>query len=139
VKIAMLFWFTFYCDLFELRFQSFKDKTIVKEVIHFCFTIILFWLQNKRNFDLKPFIEFWHRDFPQTVTNNNCVTVERFYFIRWIRTSFSPPFRWAMVTIATLGKAFVTFSFAAIYLYTAELYPTVLRTTGMGISSFAAR
>jgi OCT family organic cation transporter-like MFS transporter 4/5 len=46
---------------------------------------------------------------------------------------------WAVATISTLGKAFVTFSFGTIYLYTAELYPTVLRTTGMGASSFMAR
>ena len=50
-----------------------------------------------------------------------------------------PDWNWAVITIATLGKAFVTFSFGTIYLYTAELYPTVLRTTGMGISSFMAR
>jgi hypothetical protein len=50
-----------------------------------------------------------------------------------------PDWHWAVVTIATLGKAFVTFSFGTIYLYTAELYPTVLRTTGMGIASFMAR
>ena len=50
-----------------------------------------------------------------------------------------PIWGWAVVVISTLGKAFVTFSFGAVYLYTAELYPTVLRSTGMGTSSFMAR
>ncbi|XP_069464972.1 solute carrier family 22 member 7 isoform X2 [Ambystoma mexicanum] len=42
-------------------------------------------------------------------------------------------------TIAILGKAFSEASFACIYLYTAELYPTVLRQNGIGYNAFSAR
>lgn len=53
--------------------------------------------------------------------------------------SDNPDWAWAKVAIARLGKAIITFCFAAVYLYTAELFPTVMRTTGLGTSSFMAR
>ncbi|XP_076026620.1 solute carrier family 22 member 6 [Genypterus blacodes] len=40
---------------------------------------------------------------------------------------------------ACLGKAFTSASFTTVYLYTGELYPTVLRQTGMGFVSTMAR
>jgi OCT family organic cation transporter-like MFS transporter 4/5 len=46
----------------------------------------------------------------------------------WIKTSF-----------AMTGKFFITCSFGIIYLYTCEVYPTVVRTVGLGSSSMAAR
>ncbi|KAM9728945.1 LOW QUALITY PROTEIN: solute carrier family 22 member 6 [Menidia menidia] len=42
-------------------------------------------------------------------------------------------------TLACLGKAFTSASFTTVYLYTGELYPTVLRQTGMGLVSTMAR
>lgn len=42
-------------------------------------------------------------------------------------------------TLACLGKAFTSASFTTVYLYTGELYPTVLRQTGMGFVSTMAR
>jgi OCT family organic cation transporter-like MFS transporter 4/5 len=41
--------------------------------------------------------------------------------------------------LSQLGKFGVTCAFAIIYVYAAELYPTVLRSTGMGMSSVMAR
>ena len=55
------------------------------------------------------------------------------------RDNPDPIWSYAVVVISTLGKALVTFSFGTIILYTAELYPTVLRNTGMGMASFMAR
>ncbi|XP_072231645.1 solute carrier family 22 member 6 [Leuresthes tenuis] len=42
-------------------------------------------------------------------------------------------------TVACLGKAFTSASFTTVYLYTGELYPTVIRQTGMGFVSTMAR
>ncbi|XP_069092490.1 solute carrier family 22 member 7-like isoform X1 [Pleurodeles waltl] len=41
--------------------------------------------------------------------------------------------------IAILGKGFSEAAFTTAFLYTAELYPTVLRQTGLGLTSFVAR
>jgi len=41
--------------------------------------------------------------------------------------------------VSVLGKFFVTGAFAVIYLYAAELFPTMLRQTGLGSSSMWAR
>ncbi|KAJ1147821.1 hypothetical protein NDU88_000676 [Pleurodeles waltl] len=42
-------------------------------------------------------------------------------------------------TIATLGKGFSGAAFTVLYLYTAELYPTVLRQNGIGYNLFLSR
>ncbi|XP_077095524.1 solute carrier family 22 member 7b.1 isoform X2 [Siphateles boraxobius] len=41
--------------------------------------------------------------------------------------------------IAVLGKGFSEASFTCVFLYTTELYPTVLRQNGLGYSSFVGR
>lgn len=41
--------------------------------------------------------------------------------------------------LACLGKGFTSASFTVVYLYTGELYPTVIRQTGMGLVSTMAR
>ncbi|XP_062242919.1 solute carrier family 22 member 7-like [Platichthys flesus] len=41
--------------------------------------------------------------------------------------------------VAALGKMFAEAAFTTVYLYTTELYPTVLRQNGLGYSSFMAR
>ncbi|CAL1547600.1 unnamed protein product [Lymnaea stagnalis] len=46
---------------------------------------------------------------------------------------------WINLGLSLLGKFAVTVGFTTIYLYTPEMYPTVLRNTGFGISSVAAR
>uniref|UniRef100_A0A3P8XCI0 Major facilitator superfamily (MFS) profile domain-containing protein n=1 Tax=Esox lucius TaxID=8010 RepID=A0A3P8XCI0_ESOLU len=41
--------------------------------------------------------------------------------------------------LAMVGKFGITASFAVLYVYTAEIFPTVLRQTGIGVSSMFAR
>ncbi|XP_053505506.1 solute carrier family 22 member 6 [Ictalurus furcatus] len=41
--------------------------------------------------------------------------------------------------LAVLGKGFTSASFTCVYLFTGELYPTVIRQTGMGFASTMAR
>ncbi|XP_072317068.1 solute carrier family 22 member 6 [Eucyclogobius newberryi] len=41
--------------------------------------------------------------------------------------------------LACLGKGFTSSSFTTVYLYTGELYPTVIRQTGLGLVSTMAR
>ena len=47
--------------------------------------------------------------------------------------------QWMTTALAMVGKLGVSSSFAVIYLYTAELYPTVLRNFGVGCGSMFAR
>ncbi|KAL3210151.1 hypothetical protein MRX96_037377, partial [Rhipicephalus microplus] len=42
-------------------------------------------------------------------------------------------------TLVTIGKCFITASFAIIYLYSAEVFPTSHRNTAIGIGSMSAR
>ncbi|XP_069036300.1 solute carrier family 22 member 6 [Lepisosteus oculatus] len=42
-------------------------------------------------------------------------------------------------TLAVLGKGLTSSSFTCVYLYTGELYPTVIRQTGLGFGSTMAR
>ncbi|XP_058871951.1 solute carrier family 22 member 6-A [Acipenser ruthenus] len=42
-------------------------------------------------------------------------------------------------SLAVLGKGCLSSSFTCVYLYTGELYPTVIRQTGMGFGSMMAR
>lgn len=46
---------------------------------------------------------------------------------------------WLRITLAMLGKFFVCCSFDTVYVYSAEIYPTVLRNIGIGISSMFGR
>lgn len=45
----------------------------------------------------------------------------------------------AATTIVMLGKLFIAGSFAVIYNYSAELFPTVVRNSAMGLGSMCAR
>lgn len=53
---------------------------------------------------------------------------------------FVPQDKWiARTIVAVLGKAMSEASFTIAYLYTTELYPTVVRQNGLGYTSFLAR
>ncbi|XP_064173876.1 solute carrier family 22 member 7-like [Anguilla rostrata] len=53
---------------------------------------------------------------------------------------FTPAYLWIFRTVfAVLGKTFSETSFTTVFLYTAELYPTVVRQNGLGYTSFVAR
>jgi OCT family organic cation transporter-like MFS transporter 4/5 len=41
--------------------------------------------------------------------------------------------------MSMVGKLFVVISFSGIYVFTSEVFPTEVRTTGMGAASFVAR
>ena len=45
----------------------------------------------------------------------------------------------AVIAITMIGKFFIAGSFAIIYNYTAELFPTVVRNTALGVGSMCAR
>jgi len=42
-------------------------------------------------------------------------------------------------TLTMIGKAAITYSYALIYLYTPEIYPTVVRGAGLGIGTLMSR
>ncbi|XP_041351234.1 organic cation transporter protein-like [Gigantopelta aegis] len=46
---------------------------------------------------------------------------------------------WITVTLSMIGKLGASAAFAIIYVFAAELFPTVVRNSGMGASSFCAR
>ena len=46
---------------------------------------------------------------------------------------------WIIVTLAMIGKFCISASFAIIYVFSAELFPTVVRNVGVGSGSFWAR
>uniref|UniRef100_A0A8B9EYP9 Solute carrier family 22 member 7 n=1 Tax=Amazona collaria TaxID=241587 RepID=A0A8B9EYP9_9PSIT len=49
------------------------------------------------------------------------------------------PFTSLRSIVAIMGKGFSESAFTTVFLYTSELYPTVLRQNGMGYTSFVAR
>ena len=46
---------------------------------------------------------------------------------------------WLTTTLAMVGKLFCTITYFVAYIYTAELFPTVLRASVIGVSSMAGR
>ena len=47
--------------------------------------------------------------------------------------------RWTFIALNQVGKLGVTAGFAIIYIWSAELFPTVVRTSMMGVSSMLSR
>ena len=46
---------------------------------------------------------------------------------------------WLTTTLAMVGELFCTITYFVAYIYTAELFPTVLRASVIGVSSMAGR
>lgn len=44
-----------------------------------------------------------------------------------------------IITLSMLGKGAISVNFAIIYQFSAELFPTVVRNSGIGVSSMCAR
>ena len=44
-----------------------------------------------------------------------------------------------LITLSMLGKLAITSSYGVVYIFSAELYPTVVRNVGLGVSSMSAR
>ncbi|KXJ28938.1 organic cation transporter protein [Exaiptasia diaphana] len=51
----------------------------------------------------------------------------------------TPEYRYGILTLAMIGKICIMSTFLAIYVYTVELYPTLIRNIGIGTSSMMAR
>jgi len=47
--------------------------------------------------------------------------------------------RWLQITLALIGKFGATASFAVVFVYTAEMFPTEIRSTAVGASSLCGR
>jgi MFS transporter, OCT family, solute carrier family 22 (organic cation transporter), member 4/5 len=54
-------------------------------------------------------------------------------------TLIFPDETWLFVTLAMIGKMALTASYGAIYIFSAEQFPTCIRNAAIGISSTAAR
>ena len=50
-----------------------------------------------------------------------------FFTIIYMKSVLLPGYIGGRVTLGTLGKLFITTSFSAIYVFSAELFPTVVR------------
>merc|ERR1719278_135154 len=46
---------------------------------------------------------------------------------------------WLLITLSMLGKLAITSSYGTVYIFSAELFPTVVRNVGMGTASLNAR
>ena len=46
---------------------------------------------------------------------------------------------WIMIALSMVGKLGISAAFGEIFIYTGELFPTVVRSVVMGICSFGAR
>lgn len=51
----------------------------------------------------------------------------------------SPDLSYLTIVLVMVGKFGITAAFSMAYVYTAELYPTVVRNMGVGVSSTASR
>jgi len=51
----------------------------------------------------------------------------------------SPGLRWLQITLSLIGKFGATASFAIVFVYTAEMFPTEIRSTAVGASSLCGR
>lgn len=47
--------------------------------------------------------------------------------------------KWLVVTFAMIGKLAITSAYGAIYVFTAEQFPTAIRNVGLGVCSTSAR
>jgi hypothetical protein len=68
----------------------------------------------------------------------NCTTILTTYFVRSLYLSLSA-LSWLLVVLSNVGKFGVTAAFSIIYVYTAELYHTTVRSASIGVCSIGAR
>ena len=56
-----------------------------------------------------------------------------------ILISYFVDFQWTAMVLSTIGKICVSAAFAVMFLYSGEIFPTVIRNSALGISAFFAR
>lgn len=52
---------------------------------------------------------------------------------------FLSEYQWTAMVLSTLGKVNVSAAFAVMFLYSGEIFPTVIRNSALGIAAFFAR
>ena len=62
-------------------------------------------------------------------------------FAIWDKVSvnFSTGYHWVLLILVTIGKFGIAAAFAILYIYSAEIFPTVIRNSALGSASFFAR
>lgn len=62
------------------------------------------------------------------------------YLTPFISVAFNfSELHYVLITLAMVGKLCITGAFDSLYVFSAEIFPTVVRNAGMGSSSAAAR
>ena len=81
-------------------------------------------------------IEF-RLEHPTCIFNEDLQQVFAFLQLKYMKLSDLP--QGFLTGLAMAGKLFVAASFCMVYLYAGELYPTVVRSNGVGLCSMCAR
>lgn len=61
------------------------------------------------------------------------------WFTYYIFETSLPEYQWLTLVLATTGKIGASSAFAVLFLYSGEIFPTVIRNTALGIGTFFAR
>ncbi|KAL2095203.1 hypothetical protein ACEWY4_009922 [Coilia grayii] len=71
------------------------------------------------------------------ITQSTCLIMSS--VVIFANIFISSEYQTVRTALAVLGKGFTSSSFTCVYLFTGELYPTVIRQTGMGFASTMSR
>ncbi len=48
-------------------------------------------------------------------------------------------YRWLITVLAVFGRSYISAAYSLIYVYSVEIFPTVLRSSGLGMCSMCSR
>ena len=77
--------------------------------------------------------------YKQLAQNKQLLRKYRFYKYLCLHWVSSPGYNFLSIGLAMLGKFGITSAFAMLYVFTAELYPTLVRNMAVGVASMASR